>query len=285
MPLTLTSAKIVGGALPLFGLPQETGFLSRALLPDRNSQMKWNSPFNLLGITAVLACGLSACSESKVAPGDPIKSQAELQAASPAKMGTGAGSVGQAVATAAGSGLADGPDICFRAIANHLGRDVKVSEITSFFSAGAEIDGDATKPAGQMTLCTVEYQNPDDPRKLLSTQLDLRGGAFSEPRPVEITVMGGNAASFNIEDYLVPLSKIDAAALTSVMEAQEAKLSSVYSRYAWTGVRLTAPGALSDKHMLRLDLQGRLAANDIKEDGYASVTSDGKAITFNRLMP
>jgi len=69
------------------------------------------------------------------------------------------------------------------------------------------------------------------------------------------------------------------------MDAQKAKLGGVYSRYAWSGVRLSAPGAFSNTHMLRLDLTGRLKSNDIKEDGYASVTTNGKTVTVNYLAP
>lgn len=230
--------------------------------------------WSLLSVTAPLILGLSACGGGDKASGDAPDATAKSPG-EPAKSSTAA-----AIPT-----LAEGPDVCFRAIAKHLGADAKVSEITSFFSVGKEIDPSDSKPAGEMTTCTVQYQNPDDPRKLLSTRLDLQSGKFSPPDPVEITVMGGNAADFRLEDYLIPLSQIDAAALSSVMEAQKARLSGVYGRYAWSGVRLSAPGPFSDKHTLRLDVTGRLAANDIKEDGYASVSTDGKKITTDHLLP
>lgn len=180
--------------------------------------------------------------------------------------------------------LSDGPDVCFRAIAKHLGNDVKVAEITSFFSAGSAIDSDDEESQGQMTICKVDYQSPDDPRKLVSTTMDIDTGTFSEPNPVEITVMG-NAAEFKLDDYIIPLSSINAAALTSIMEAQKAKLSGVYGSYAWSGVRLSGPSAFNAKHTLRLDLTGRIASNDIKGNGYASVSTDGKTITADHLMP
>lgn len=75
------------------------------------------------------------------------------------------------------------------------------------------------------------------------------------------------------------------AAVTGVMEAQAKRLKSVYGEYAWTGVRLSGPDAFSRTHKLRLDLDGRLAANDLKESGYASVSLDGKRITADYLMP
>ena len=229
----------------------------------------------LLCMTATLTLGLAACGGNDDSSG----TAAETSAAGVA------GAKKDAKPAAAAPTLAEGPDVCFRAIAKHLGADTKVSEITSFFSVGSAIDSSDSKPEGEMTTCTVEYQNPDDPRKLLNTRLNISTGQFDAPRPVEITVSGGNAAEFNLEDYLIPLSKIDAAALTSVMDAQKAKLGEVYSRYAWSGVRLSAPGPFSNTHTLRLDVTGRLASNDIKEDGYASITTDGKTITTNHLMP
>ena len=180
--------------------------------------------------------------------------------------------------------LASGPDVCFREIAKTFGPTVKVAEITSFFSPGEAIAGRSSEPRGHMTSCTVSFQNPSDPRKLLAARFDTRTGAFGEPSPVEITVMG-NAASFRLEDHVIPLSRVNAAALTSVMSAQAKRLKSVYGEYAWSGVRLSGPDAFSRTHTLRLDLDGRLAANDIRESGYASVSLDGKRITANHLMP
>ena len=180
--------------------------------------------------------------------------------------------------------LASGPDVCFREIAKKFGSGVKVSEITSFFSPGEAIAGRSSEPRGHMTSCTVSFQSPSDPRKLLTASFNTRTGTFGEPNPVEITVMG-NAANFRLEDHVIPLSRVNAAALTGVMNAQAARLKSVYGDYAWSGVRLSGPDAFSRTHTLRLDLDGRLAANDIRESGYASVSLDGNRITANHLMP
>lgn len=230
----------------------------------------------------VLSLGLSACGGSDEGPDESPSAAAKSAQAPSAVEAKTSKDTG---ANAAAFNLADGPDVCFRAIAKHLGADAKVSEITSFFSAGKEIESAHTQPAGEMTTCTVQYQDPNDSRKLLRSDLDLESGEFSPPNPVEITVTGGNAAEFKLEDYVIPLSKIDAAALTAVMEAQKDKLSGVYGRYAWSGVRLSAPGAFSDTHTLRLDVAGRLASNDLRQGGYASVSIDGKKITADHLMP
>lgn len=232
----------------------------------------------LLFMTATVSLGVSACGESN----DPSDAASDT-AVKAAK--AGAADAPKNSVSATPPTLADGPDVCFRAIAKHLGAETKVSEITSFFSEGKEIDGTDTKPEGEMTTCTVTYQSPEDPRKLMSTRLDIASGKFDPPSPVEIMVNGGNAADFRLDDYLIPLSKVDAAASTAIMEAQKARLGGVYSRYAWSGVRLSPPGPFSDTHTLRLDITGRLASNDIKENGYASLSTDGKRITTDHLLP
>lgn len=230
-----------------------------------------------LCLAGALALALSACGRDASETDTPPAGDAGNRAAS-------APAASAEAEAFAAPNLADGPDVCFKAIAAHLGADAKVSEITSFFASGAGIDASDTKPKGQMTTCTVKYQNPEDPRKLLSTSMDLRTGTFGAPQPLEIRV-SGNASEFNLEDYVIPLSRVDAAALTGIMDAQKAALDGVFSQYAFDGVRLETPDAFSDVHTLRLDIEGRLASNDIQESGYASVSIDGKQITSNHLLP
>jgi len=207
---------------------------------------------------------------------------------------TGAANVAAAQADTAGGSdapevaalnISQGPDVCFRAIAKHLGPDAKVSEINSFFSSGKEIDSSDDEPQGQLTVCSVQYQSPADPRKLLGTSLNVRTGQFAAPSPVDITVTGGDAAEFKLADYVTPLAQVNAAALAPFMEAQKGAMSKIYSAFTWSGVRLMSPGAFSNVHVLRLDIEGRLAANDIKESGYAEFAIDGKTLKSNNLKP
>ena len=179
----------------------------------------------------------------------------------------------------------EGPAACFNSVAQHLGADVKVHEILSFFSPGSDIRSHASKPAGEMTLCIVEYQNPDNPRRLLRMNLNLGTGEFRPPEPVEVRAMRGNPADFKLDDVLIPLSRLHPEALTALMEAQKARLSRAYSQYAWSGIRLEAPDVFRPTHTLRIDLDGRLAGNELQKSGYASVTVDGKKIIRDHLMP
>ena len=170
--------------------------------------------------------------------------------------------------------FADAHDACFRAAAEQIGAETPVSEINSSFSA----------ETGELQVCTVDYQSPADPRKLVGQRLDLATGRFSDPYEIELSV-SGDAAAFRLEDYVLPLSQVDAAALPAVIEAQKPALDGVYGRYAWTSVRLMPPGAFSDRHTLRLDLEGRLAANDVRNSGYLSVSTDGGSVVANHLLP
>lgn len=231
-------------------------------------------------VCVLVGCVLSlaACGAKKDASTDAGAPASSMQA--PTMPEIGLGNSGRAKFT-----LADGPDACFRSVAKQLGGNAKVAELTSFFSPGKDIDPSASAPAGDMTTCTVQYQNPQDPRKLLEASMDTKDGTFSAPEQVEIKVMGGDASKFNLEDHLIALSQVNAAGLKTVMDGLKASMDQVYSKHAWSGVRLEAPDAFAPKHTLRLDLDGRLASNDIKEGGYASISTDGKTVIRNLLKP
>ncbi|KHL26574.1 hypothetical protein PK98_09395 [Croceibacterium mercuriale] len=226
-------------------------------------------------MVATATFGLSACGEGNEATSD---------AAAGAATQVGAEG-GPQVAGAAALNIADGPDVCFRAIAQHLGPDAKVAEINSFFSSGEAIDSSDDEPQGQLTVCSVQYQDPADARKLLGTSMNVQTGEFEAPSRIDITVTGGDASEFKLADYIIPLAQVNAAGLAPFMEAQKGPMGKIYSSFAWSGVRLMSPGVFSDVHVLRLDIDGRLATNDIKESGYAEFAVDGTTLKSNNLEP
>ncbi|WP_129586150.1 hypothetical protein [Sphingomonas montana] len=228
-----------------------------------------------LCLLATVMLGLSACGKGN----DATPSATDVAA-------TQAGTAGTAAAPeVAAHNISQGPDVCFRAIAKHLGPETKVSEINSFFSSGKDIDSSDDEPQGQLTVCSVQYLNPADPRKLLGTSMNVRTGEFAPPSPVDITVSGGDASAFKLADYIIPMAQVNAAGLAPFMEAQKGPMSKIYSRSSWSGVRLMSPGVFSNVHVLRLDIDGRLASNDIKETGYAEFATDGKTLKENNLKP
>lgn len=183
--------------------------------------------------------------------------------------------------------LDDGVTYCFDKISEKLGANAKVAEASVSYSPGKDIQNVSMKPKGQMTTCSVQYQSPDDPRKLLSISMDMKTGNFDEPRPMEIQVMG-DAADFNLEDHLIPLANVNFAGLPELMKAQEPELAKTYSSYAWTGVTLDTPVIYRTPkpvHTLDVRLSGRLASNDVTDSGTMKVATDGTTIESNSLLP
>lgn len=115
--------------------------------------------------------------------------------------------------------------------------------------------------------------------------MNAKTGTFSAPRPVEITVIGSDASKFNLEDHLIALSQVNAAGLKAVMGGPKASMDQIYGKHAWSGLRPETPDAFDSKHTLHLHINGRLASNDIKEGGYASISTDNKTIRRNLLKP
>ncbi|MCD9004685.1 hypothetical protein LDO31_00270 [Luteimonas sp. XNQY3] len=205
-----------------------------------------------LALACALGLGLTACSNDDPAASTPASSNASVLT------------------------LDDGPDVCLRKLAETFGADVEIAELSSQFSAGDDISGLITGvPQGQLVTCSAKYRSPDDPRKLLSAQLDTNTGEFGEPRPVNITVMGGDASQFDLDQHVVALSQIDAAAIAGLMEARKPQLDSHYSAYAWKAVLVEGPRVTSPAHTLRLGLQGRLAANDVVDSRFLTVSIPG----------
>ena len=179
--------------------------------------------------------------------------------------------------------MADGAGVCFKAVEEALGADVKIAEVMTNFSVGEAIESRDTEPVGTVTSCSVQYQDPADPRKLLERNMAATPGTFSEPNPVEITV-SGDAASFDIEDMLVPLNQVNYAALDGTLKSLTSKLDGAYAPHAWNFIRFSGPDAFNDVHVFRVGLKGRLKTNDIQDDGQVVIAKDGKTIVDDRLI-
>jgi hypothetical protein len=128
--------------------------------------MKTNSKLCALGSAAALSLILTACGNNSE-DSDAASAMQQSGSTTGVPMGTAAPKV-------AAPTLAEGPDVCFKAIAKHIGASTKVSEITSFFSSGKEIDTSSTEPQGQLTTCSVQYQRPASISRPASSTSQLR---------------------------------------------------------------------------------------------------------------
>lgn len=182
-----------------------------------------------------------------------------------------------------GTDMGTSPDACFNAAVEKLGADAKVSDISTIFSAGPDVDPSATDPAGTVISCMIYYQNPEDPKKLLGITYAGAVGSFSEPAPVEVTV-SGDASEFNLEDNIVALSDVNAAGVAEFLKANQEKLDERYSKHAVTMVQLMPPGRASDEFSIRVQVDGRLKSNDVKDDGFAILALDGTTAKIDQLV-
>ncbi|WP_233998706.1 hypothetical protein [Erythrobacter sp. YT30] len=173
--------------------------------------------------------------------------------------------------------LADnGPDLCFKAAAEKLGADAKVSKLSASFGVGENLEQYVvvSTPPGELKSCSVTYQDPEDPRKLREMGMDVATGEFKESQPVEISVFG-DAASFSLDDYLVPLSSINTSAINDAVVAQQDKLGAAYSEHALSRVTLDDPGPGRAKHIVSLSFAGRVKSNDVLDNSGLGLNLDG----------
>lgn len=179
--------------------------------------------------------------------------------------------------------IADGPDVCFRLVASRLGKDLKVSVVKSSFSVGETLDRPESEPKGQMTACWLEYQDPENPGRLLATKWNFKTGKFQTPVPVEIEVFGGNPADFRVEDNVIPLSQVRYEALADFITRQQAGISKSYSQYGWDRIELDDPDHFHSRHRITIGMKGRLAVNNVLVNGHVDLATDGKKIQVDTI--
>ena len=220
---------------------------------------------HVITLTTALSLTLSACSDDAEAEGT--------------------GSEQMAAAMIAPLTVNDGIDVCFQKIRDKLGDDAKVGTIDTYFSSGREIDRGASAPRGELTVCTVEYQDPDDANAMVQRRYNTKTGTFSAPQKMEIIPIGGDPQDFRVDDFVVPLSEIDTAGLASFLAEQKDELSKAYSDYEVVHVQLVEPGFMKSEHELGVTVEGRLSANNIKDRGSARLGLDGSTVISNDLTP
>lgn len=174
---------------------------------------------------------------------------------------------------------ADGPDICLRRVVETLGKETKVTSVKTFFGTGKALSSSPAfvTPKGVLKTCSVEYQDPQDGKKLLSLDMDAFSGEFKAPVPVKITVTG-NADSFKLDDYLIPLDKVDASTIKTFLDGKTSWLDSYFSEHALSALTLNEPGPFNDKHVLSIRMDGLLTSNGINKYVTASFSMDGKRV-------
>ena len=97
----------------------------------------------MLCMTAILSSWPSGCGGNEVASGN---ASGRSDIASKSSEEDPADPIASGGANQGSFTLGRGPDVCFRSHRQALEGQPKVSEITSFFSAGSEIDSSATEP-------------------------------------------------------------------------------------------------------------------------------------------
>lgn len=161
----------------------------------------------------------------------------------------------------------DGIDVCMRLAAEHLGADIKLLNLTTSFSGGEVLDErtieiDDPPEAGDLTTCSLQYQDPADENKVIEQTYDAETEAFGDPIPVQLSV-SGNSGDFVLDDYVIPIGDVNAAAVADTIAQFSGTLDEQFSQWAWTSLYLEQPGAVDDGYTLRVFGDGQHRSNDM----------------------
>jgi hypothetical protein len=178
---------------------------------------------------------------------------------------------------------ADGVDICFKKIKEKLGEATMVNSIQSIFKVKNTDAGQKSNPF--LYVCTVKYQDPQNPKQLLSLNMDTNTGEFKEPRPLELNIIGGDAEKFKLESILIPLKDVNTSTVQAKIDQNMSKLDARYTDYSVYFLDLADRGVLNTEqsHTLSLNIAGKFKTNGTKASIGMKLSIDGQQVISNDL--
>jgi hypothetical protein len=175
---------------------------------------------------------------------------------------------------------ADGIDICFKQVRQKIGDAAMVNTIDSSFDHTDQNGAKRSNPA--LAVCSVKYQNPSNPKQLLSQDMDTNTGEFKAPRPVELRILD-NAEAFKLESILIPIKNIDPLAVAAQIDRDRTRLDAKLTDYTVHYLDLTDGGPLGGDHQLSLNIVGKFKANDTQASIMMQFSPDGKTLLRSDL--
>jgi hypothetical protein len=176
---------------------------------------------------------------------------------------------------------ADGVDICFKKIREKLSEAAMVNEIESIFKVQTTDSAQKSNPA--LSVYKVQYQDPKNPQQLLSQEMDTNSGEFKQPRPLELTIVGGDPEKFKLETVLIPLKNVDTSTVQAKIDQNKPKLDARLTDYAVYFLDLDQGGMFDDEHKLSLNIAGKFKTNGTKASIGIKFSPDGQKVLSNDL--
>jgi hypothetical protein len=175
---------------------------------------------------------------------------------------------------------ADGIDICFKQIRRKLGDAAMVNTIESIFD---DTDSNGAKKSNPpLSVCTVQYQDPSNPKQLLRQAMNTNTGEFEAPRPMELRILD-NPEAFKLESVLIPIQSINPLAVADQIDRDKSKLDNRLTDYTVHYLHLSDGGPLGTSHQLSLNIVGKFKANDTKASIMMQFSPDGKTLLSSDL--
>jgi hypothetical protein len=230
-----------------------------------------NTGFLILSVATIL--GLTACSNGD----EKARTDAEIQKA------IADAQARQVALDTYKFSYADGVDICFKKIKEKLGETAMVNTIDSIFKVKDKNGGQQNSPA--LYVCTVQYQDPKNPKQLLKQEMDTNTGEFKEPQPLELNIIGGDAETFKLESILIPLKDVNTSTVQAKIDQNKSKLDARLTDYAVYFLDLDDGGILNtgEGHTLSLNISGKFKTNGTKASIGIKLSTDGRQVIGNDL--
>jgi hypothetical protein len=177
--------------------------------------------------------------------------------------------------------LSDGAFVCLDKAKEKLGADAKLLSMFSTFASPADFNKNneyLPTALGSLSNCYVDYQNPENPNKVLRLNMNVQTGKFLAPEAQElhVSIHAKDLSKFSLSEGVVPMSIFDIKALQTQTEAQTAFLTPSFSNHH---IQMVIAKSYADGSAeAKVNFMGRLKTNDLIAERNMVAKPDGKVM-------
>jgi hypothetical protein len=180
--------------------------------------------------------------------------------------------------------LKDGMGVCFHKVQDHFGKTLQVTEVNGLFEIPLKLSSSSVKmevPEEKiqgLRACNVQYQDPENPKKLVEVSMDPYTGEFRTPRPVQIHITSGRAEDFRLADHLINLNKVQLGSIEKQVAAKKASIEKVFSEHQISSFSLKQ-SPFNGKFEVTVSVAGIFKSNDLTDTESIEFTPEGKLLS------
>ena len=178
--------------------------------------------------------------------------------------------------------LKDGIGICFQKIRDHFGNNIKIASISSQFQIPEEFSRSSFKVSPEkiqgLDHCKFQYQDPQNPQKLLDVSMNAYTGEFEKPLPVKIQVYSGKVEDFKLEDHVISFEKLKIDPIEKQVALRKPSMDNIFASHQISSFDFSQ-SRFSGKFEATIRIKGIFKSNSLAGSKSMGFAPDGKLLS------